>query len=80
MGQDREGRTVVDPGGGLGRVPGCAFGAAELAHILDGLCRPAMARASLGGHRPFSVISVFPDWDLDSTGRSGHQWFSQKWI
>lgn len=80
MGQDGEGRAVVAPGGGLGRDPECAYGVAEPAHILDGLCRPAMARASLGGHRPFSVISVFPDWNLDSTGRSGYQWFSQKQV
>lgn len=46
VGQDREGKPAVARGGGLGRDPGCAFGAAELAHILDGLCRPAVARAS----------------------------------
>lgn len=38
-GQDREGRTVVTQGAGLDWAgdPGCVFGAAELALILDGL-------------------------------------------
>lgn len=38
-GQDRESRTVVTQGAGLDWAgdPGCVFGAAELALILDGL-------------------------------------------